>query len=41
MRSTAQMISYEIVLGFILIIIGLFAGSFNLKEIVFAQQNAI
>lgn len=39
MRSTAQMISYEVVLGFILIIVGLFSGSFNLATIVEAQQN--
>jgi len=40
MRSTAQMISYEVVLGFILVIIGLFSGSFNLIDIINAQQNS-
>jgi len=39
MRSTAQMISYEIVLGFILLIVALFAGSLNLKDIVLAQTS--
>ena len=39
LRSAAQMISYEISLGFILIIIVLFSGTYNLQEIVYCQQN--
>jgi len=40
LRSTAQMVSYEISLGFILIIIVLCAGSFNLNVIIESQKNA-
>jgi len=39
LRSTAQMISYEVSLGFILVCVGILAGSFNLLKIVEAQQN--
>jgi NADH-quinone oxidoreductase subunit H len=39
MRSTAQMISYEVVIGFILLMIGMFSGSFNLKQIVLMQTS--
>jgi NADH-quinone oxidoreductase subunit H len=38
LRSTAQMISYEVSIGFIIINLCLFAGSFNLNDIVFAQR---
>jgi NADH-quinone oxidoreductase subunit H len=38
LRSTAQMISYEVSIGFIVINLCLFAGSFNLNEIIFAQR---
>ena len=38
LRSTAQMISYEVSIGFIIINLCLFAGSFNLNEIIFAQR---
>ena len=37
MRASAQMISYEVSIGFILICVVLWAGSFNMKEIVEAQ----
>jgi len=37
LRSTAQMISYEVSIGFIIINVGLCAGSFNLSDIVNAQ----
>ena len=39
-RSAAQMISYEVAIGFIIIIIGMAAGSFNLVTIIDAQQDA-
>ena len=37
MRAAAQMISYEVSIGFILICVVLWAGTFNLTEIVLAQ----
>jgi NADH-quinone oxidoreductase subunit H len=39
LRSAAQMISYEVSIGFIIIVILLSAGSLNLKEIVAAQES--
>ena len=39
MRAAAQMISYEVSIGFILVCIVLFAGTFNLSGIVAAQQE--
>lgn len=38
-RSSAQMISYEVSIGLIIISVVLSAGSLNLKEIVLAQEN--
>ncbi|MDG6078247.1 NADH-quinone oxidoreductase subunit NuoH [Erythrobacter litoralis] len=37
MRAAAQMISYEVSIGFILICVVLYAGTFNLNEIVASQ----
>ncbi len=39
LRSTSQMISYEVSIGFIIIIIALCCESFNLNNIVLAQKN--
>ena len=39
MRASAQMISYEVSIGFILICVVLWAGSFNLNDIVKAQEG--
>ncbi len=41
MRAAAQMISYEVSIGFILICVVLWAGSFNMNEIVKAQQSHV
>lgn len=39
LRSTAQMISYEVSIGLIIICVLLCAGSFNLSEIILSQTN--
>ena len=39
LRSTAQMISYEVSIGFVIICVVICAGSFNLSQIVLAQQT--
>ncbi len=39
LRSTAQMVSYEVSIGFIIVIIAICAGSFNLSTIVESQQS--
>jgi NADH-quinone oxidoreductase subunit H len=39
MRASAQMISYEVSIGFILICVVLWAGTFNLNDIVWAQKG--
>jgi len=39
LRSTAQMVSYEVSIGFIIITVVLCAGSYNLTEIILAQKN--
>jgi len=39
LRSTAQMISYEVSLGFIIIVIAICCESFNINQIIYFQQN--
>lgn len=41
MRASAQMISYEVSIGFILVCVVLWAGTFNLNDIVKAQQGHV
>lgn len=39
LRSTAQMVSYELSLGFLVIIVSFFSSSFNLQKIIEIQEN--
>ncbi len=39
LRAAAQMVSYEVAIGFVLLSVVLWAGSFNLSQIIAAQQN--
>ena len=39
LRSAAQMISYEVSIGFIVVTVALCSGSFNLSKIVLAQEK--
>ena len=41
LRSAAQMVSYEVSMGFIIITVLLVAGSLNLSDIVMAQKNSV
>ena len=39
LRSAAQMVSYEVSIGFILITVVLCVGSFNMSDVIIAQEN--
>ncbi len=41
LRAAAQMVSYEVSIGFVLITVVLYANSFNLSQIVLGQQGHI
>ncbi|HEX8216419.1 MAG TPA: NADH-quinone oxidoreductase subunit NuoH [Allosphingosinicella sp.] len=41
LRAAAQMVSYEVSVGFVLIPVILWAGTFNLSQIVLAQQSHV
>ncbi len=41
LRAAAQMVSYEVSIGFVLISVVLYANSFNLSDIVLAQQGNV
>jgi NADH-quinone oxidoreductase subunit H len=41
LRAAAQMVSYEVSIGFVLITVVLYAGTFNLSDIVLAQRANI
>ena len=41
LRAAAQMVSYEVSIGFVLICVVLYADSFNLSAIVLAQKGNV
>ncbi|TIU24812.1 MAG: NADH-quinone oxidoreductase subunit H, partial [Mesorhizobium sp.] len=41
LRSAAQMVSYEVSIGFVIVTVLLTVGSLNLSDIVLAQQDGL
>jgi len=41
LRSAAQMVSYEVSIGFVIVCVVLYAASFNLNDIIWAQKGAV
>jgi len=41
LRSAAQMVSYEVSIGFVIVCVVLYASSFNLSEIVLSQRGSL
>jgi NADH-quinone oxidoreductase subunit H len=41
LRSAAQMVSYEVSIGFVIVCVVLYAASFNMNDIIWAQKGAV